>query len=89
MNEEIPTLNYAPAPPRLMRKKLAVAIGLGVAGITIAAGAKTYLARQARPMRTGGVIMTPRIQWQPQTPAGTLNPGVSGETDSTSGAEEK
>jgi hypothetical protein len=68
-DKEIPTLGYAPCPPRPMRNKIIFAATIGAAGIAVTAAGMMYRASRATSMRTGGVIVHPNITWQTQ-PAG-------------------
>jgi len=65
--EEIPTLGYAAGPPRSMRKRIAFAVSIGVAGIAVTAGMMVYRARQARSICFPGIVVSPQAEWAADT----------------------
>ncbi len=79
MNEdEIPTLGYAPGPPRPMRNKVIVAVSTCAAGIAIAAAGLIYT---VRPLACPGIVSVSRGSWQTQPAGGfpTTQPESSGD----------
>jgi len=62
--KNIPVLNYAPASPRPLRRKIIIGLAAGAVGLTIAAGAYRYHMTRVKTVPLMGVVLPANIDWE-------------------------
>lgn len=62
--KNIPVLNYAPASPRPLRRKIIIGLAAGAVGLTIAAGAYRYHISRVKTVPLMGIVLPAKIEWE-------------------------